>query len=81
MTSEPMTLGRLKRLTEPVPDDAQLHGYLHSWGVTIQAEWVEDGQIQNPVILRVPFKISAGGAVTEPDSWLSYEAAGRDSAT
>ena len=74
MSAEPMSVGRLRRLSRPIPDEAELHGYLHSWGVTIQAEWVADGQIQNPVLLRIPFEIRAGSAVEEPDSWLTHQA-------
>lgn len=55
-TAKPMDLGRLKRLTAAIPDEAELHGYLHSWGVTIQAEWVADGedgrQIMTPRAVR-----------------------------
>lgn len=78
MTTEPMTLGRLRALTAPIPDDAELHGYLHPTGVTVQAEWtapsdgIHHAEIMNPVILRIPFEIWAGAAVAEPE-WAAYE--------
>lgn len=66
-----MSLGRFRRLAEPIPDEATLHGYLHTWGMTVQAEWVDGGEIMNPVVLRIPFEIHAAGPVTEPE-WAAH---------
>lgn len=66
-----MSMGRFRRITATIPEDATLHGYLHTWGLTVQAEWVEDDQIMNPVVLRIPFEIRAAGPATEP-GWAAH---------
>lgn len=66
-TARPSTVAAFRRVLDQLPDDAELHIYVHGTTTTVQAEWVADGEIQNPVILRATHELfGAGAAETWP---------------
>jgi len=57
------TVSDVKAALDGLPDDAEVHLYVKGDGATIQAEWVEDDQINNPVILRAKYDLWAAGPI------------------
>ena len=57
------TVSALRRVLNQLPDDAELHVYVHGTTATVQAEWVdEDQHIQNPVIMRASYELFGAAA-------------------